>query len=306
MTVTRSYSWLATSAALPLGVYAVVFDYHILGLTVFLTLLIFRAMSQLSLAPQPDQSINNKTSSPTRKTTCINRTPKPAQKPLVFQGIVGHKLEAEKTRSRRSLLNRLTADNVASFASLLSDTVDPSYPQGDLIEIWGLFFEAVQAQTEHQTVFVDLARELSLRWSVVARDLLWKQCQSAWAGACLDFSAENGSRNFQRLSAEEQDELRHKLRYSRKAIATVIGRLTLVGLIDQSAIVAQLHALLAAEPREFAVELVCWVLRALGQPADPQLWASLVKRRGSFSPRIRFLIDEVQAEIDRRSNQLLI
>ena len=277
--------WLATSAALPLGAYAVIYEYHLLGISVFILLLVLRAATQysLGLAPFPP------TTPPAPAAAVAKRTirPKPAQKPLVFQGI--GKFEGEATRTRRSLLNRLTPD---TFDSVTSQLLTAITSQADVIEVWSLLFEAVQVQTEYQGIYADLAAQVCAN-DAVARDLLWKQCQSAWAGACLDFSPDKDSRNFQRLRPDEMEELRQKRRYTRKATASMIGVLMRAKLINRDAVMSQLHALLEAESREFAIELVCWVLRSLGEPADPSLLTSLVQRKDAQSMRIRFLIDQV-------------
>ena len=289
MSISRSHLWLATSAALPLGAYAVIYEYNLLGITVFVLLLILRASSQYSIGITPfppSQAATPPESAASTVARRINR-PKPAQKPLVFQGV--GKFEAEATRTRRSLLNRLTPETFDFVTTQLKSAITS---QADLLEFWSLLFEAVQAQTEYQGIYADLAAQICFD-DAVARDMLWKQCQSAWAGACLDFSPEKEARNFQRIKPEEMEELRHKRRYSRKATASMIGVLMRSQLINRDAVMSQLHALLEAETREFAIELVCWVLRALGEPADDQLLTALGQRKDSHSMRIRFLIDEV-------------
>ena len=242
---------------------------------------------------------------------------------IVFSGKPIKSLDSAITRSRRSLLNRLTPDNPELILKKLIETLQVvqvgedtqfGFPE-DFVEIWCLLFEAAQYQPEFAKIFADFAQrflsEVRLRseeaWSC-ALALLWKQCQSSWSVVCLDFSAEAGGKNTGNLSPDDQEDLRTKLRIKRRAAAELLAGFGLEGLVSWEGLQGLLFPIISESNRDHVIELVCWFYRGVGEgwgriPGLSETWKFVLAKKDFVSKRIKFLIEDV-SKLEQQKQRL--
>ena len=226
------------------------------------------------------------------------------------------------TKTRRSLLNKVSPDKLDDITSKLINTFnkfsDPSIFKRDASEFFALVFAAVSRQPEYVAVFTELVERISMALldADVSEDLLINQSQLQWSSICLTPAEKTKAWE---AVADDQDKQDARLRHKAKqlAISEFCGLLASANLIPPSfpltwleslmrPIVASTQSRVIANPAslENAVEIICCGIRGLGQcesrclftDMDSVRFGVLCRAIGSLptlSSRVRCLIQDV-------------
>ena len=226
------------------------------------------------------------------------------------------------TKTRRSLLNKVSPDKLDDITAKLTQTFnlysEPSILKKDAAEFFSLLFAAVSRQPEYVFVFTELVDRISqaVLDCDLSEDLLINQAQLQWSSICL--TPVEKTKSWETL-IDEQDKQDARARHKAKqlAISEFCGLLASANLIPPSfpltwleslmrPIVASTQSRIIANPAslENAVEIVCRGIRGLGQcesrclftDMDSVRFGVLCRTIGSLqtvSSRVRCLIQDI-------------